>query len=407
VKVLFVHNNFPGQFVHLAPALMARGHEVFAIGSSTARPVAGAPLAKYTLKRGTTAGISPLAVRYEADCLRGGAAAQAAQAFKAKGVTPDLVVGHFGWGETIFLDDVWPGVKQLVYAEFFVGPRGLDVGFDPEFGAMDMERSIRVRAKNGSQALAALGADALVAPTAFQASSFPPDLRRRIEVIHDGVDTREVAPNPHARLAIPGTDLVFSPGDEVITNINRHLEPLRGIHVFLRALPEVLAARPKAHAVIIGEEGGVGYGSPPPEGKSWRDIYLEEVGDRLDRSRVHFLGRVPRQTFLDALAVSAAHVYLTYPFVLSWSLLEAMSAECLVIASDTAPVREAIQDGRNGRLVDFFDVAGLSARLIETLADREAFSRLRTQARLDAVARYDLQTVCLPRFVSLVESLAP
>lgn len=406
MKVLFVHNNFPGQFVHLAPALKARGHEIFAVGSSTARQVAGAPLAKYTLNRGTTKGISPLATRYEADCLRGAAAAQAAQAFKAKGVTPDLVIGHFGWGETLFLDDVWPGVKQLVYAEFFVGPRGLDVGFDPEFGAMDLERSIRVRAKNGSYALAALGAHALVAPTHFQASTFPPDLRNRMEVIHDGIDTKSAAPRAEARLAIPGTDLIFAPGDEVITNINRHLEPLRGIHTLLRALPEVLAARRKAHAVIIGAEGGSPYGAPPPEGKSWRDVYLEEVGDRLDRSRVHFLGRVPREIYLDALAVSAAHVYLTYPFVLSWSLLESMSAGCNIIASDTAPVREAIQDGRNGSLVDFFDIKGLSARLIEALAEPARFAALRTQARADAVARYDLDTVCLPQMVSLAERTA-
>lgn len=407
MRVVFVHNNFPGQFVHLAPALKARGHEVVAIGSSTARQIADIPLAKYTLKRGTTEGIVPLAVRYEADCLRGSAAAQAAVALRAKGFTPDLVIGHFGWGETLFLDDVWPGVKQLVYAEFFVGPRDRDVGFDPEFGDLTLDQAIRVRAKNGSQALAALAAHQLIAPTEFQRDSFPPDLRDRIAVIHDGVDTASAAPNSNARLAIPGTDLTFAPGDEVVTYINRHLEPLRGLHIFLRALPEILAARPKAHVVIVGGVDGVGYGAPPPQGRTWKDVYLEELGDRLDLSRVHFLGRVPRATYLDVLAVSAAHVYLTYPFVLSWSLLEAMSAQCLVVASDTAPVREAIQHGKNGLMTDFFDTAALARQIVDVLAEPDRFASLRTQARLDALGRYDLQTVCLPRLVALAESMGP
>ena len=405
MKILFVHNNFPAQFVHLAPALKARGHEVFAVGSHTARAVEGIPLSTYRLNRGTTKGIVPLAVRYEADCMRGAASAQVAEALKQKGFTPDLVVAHNGWGETLFLDDVWPGVKQLLYAEFFTGPRDLDVGFDPEFGAMDQERSIRVRAKNGALALSMLAATRAVAPTTFQRDTFPEDIRRRIEVIHDGIDTASAAPRPEARLAIPGTDLVFRPGDEVITNINRHLEPLRGLHIFLRALPRVLAERPNAHVVIIGDTDGVAYGAPPPAGRTWKDVYLAEVEGRIDPSRVHFLGRVPRRTYLDALAVSAAHVYLTYPFVLSWSLLEALSAGCLVVASDTAPVREAVQHERNGLMVDFFDVEALSARLVDALSAPDRYRTMRVQARADAIARYDLSTVCLPRMVALAESM--
>lgn len=405
MKILFVHNNFPAQFVHLAPALKARGHEVAALGSQTARPIAGIPLSKYGMKRGTTPGIVPLAVRYEADCLRGAAAARLADAMKQKGFAPDLVIGHNGWGETLFLDDVWPGVKQLLYAEFYTGARGLDVGFDPEFGPMDLDNAIRVRAKNGALAMSTMAATRAVSPTQFQRDTFPEDIRRRIEVIHDGIDTRSAAPRAEARLAIPGTDIVFKPGDEVVTNINRHLEPLRGLHILLRALPKVLAERPNAHVVIIGDHGGVAYGLPAPEGRSWKDIYLHELEGRLDLSRVHFLGRVPRQTYLDALAVSAAHVYLTYPFVLSWSLLEALSAGCVVIASDTAPVREAVQHERNGVMVDFFDVDGLSARIVHALAAPEAHRALREQARADAVARYDLKTVCLPRLVALAESL--
>lgn len=296
-------------------------------------------------------------------------------------------------------------MKQLVYAEFYTGARGLDVGFDPEFGPMDLDNAIRVRAKNGALAMSTMSATRAVSPTRFQRDTFPEDIRGRIDVIHDGIDTSSAAPRADARLAIPGADIVLKPGDEVVTNINRHLEPLRGVHIFLRSLAKVLAERANAHAVIIGDHGGVAYGLPAPEGQNWKDIYLRELEGRLDLSRVHFLGRVPRQTYLDALAVSAAHVYLTDPFVLSWSLLEALSAGCVAIASDTAPVREAVQHERNGAMVDFFDVDALSRRIVHALAAPDAHRAMRQQARADALARYDLKTVCLPRLVALAESL--
>jgi glycosyltransferase involved in cell wall biosynthesis len=193
--------------------------------------------------------------------------------------------------------------------------------------------------------------------------------------------------------------------DEVITFVNRNLEPYRGYHQFMRALPSILAERPRAEVVIVGGSG-VSYGGRPPDGRTWQEIFLEEVRDRIDLRRVHFVGQIPYPQFLALLQVSTVHVYLTYPFVLSWSLLEAMSAGCAIVASDTAPVREAIVHGRTGRLVDFFDPARLAAETVALLADPAERARLGRQAREFAVGRYDLQGVCLPRQLAWVGELA-
>lgn len=405
MRALFVHTNFPAQFVHLAPALAARGWDVRAIGSPTARALPGIPLQQYRINKGTTPGIFPLAIRFEADAIRGAAVAGVAAAMKAEGFTPDLIIGHVGWGETLFLPEVWPHARTLIYAELFVRSEGLDVGFDPEFGSVDLPRAMRVRAKNAGVLMALAQADAGLAPTAFQRDTFPAALRERIAVCHDGIDTDEVRPSDDARFTLPdGT--VLTVADEVVTHLNRNLEPLRGLHILLRALPEILARRPNAHVVIVGADNPQPYGPPPPAGRSWREHYLAELNGRLDLSRVHFVGRLPRADYLALLAISRAHIYLSYPFVLSWSLIEAMSAGCAIVASDTEAVREVITDGLNGRLVEFFDRAALVEAVCDALTTPERFAPLRQRARADAVARFDLRRVCLPRLIALAEKTA-
>lgn len=406
MRILLVHNNFPAQFIHLAPALVARGHDVRAIGGGDARGLSEIPLLKYKLGRGTGRDVFPLAVRYEADCLRGAGAAQAALKLAADGFAPDVIYGHLGWGETMFLCDIWPNARQMLYAEFHVAPKGLDVGFDPEFPDADFDRAMRVRAKNGAISLVMAQCARATAPTAFQRDSFPQVFHPLITLAHDGIDTAEVHPDRDALLKLSQAGLTFRVGDPVVTYVNRHMEPLRGLHQMLRAAPRLLDARKDAHLVIVGGADRAGYGHPPPEGMTWKDVYLSEVRGQIDLERVHFIGRVDRATFLRVLQVSAAHVYLTYPFVLSWSLLEAMSAGCAIVASDTAPVREMIEPGKTGVLVDFFRPDALADTCLDMLERPQHYQTMRAAARAHVVGAYDLRRICLPRMIDLVESLA-
>ena len=402
MKILFVHQNFPGQFPHLAPALERRGHEVLALTAETNNRPSPVKVMKYRKPAEVT--LEPRLTKMYADvCERGMRAAFAARQLREKhGYVPDVIFGHPGWGETLFLREVWPEAKLLVYAELLYKTTGLDTDFDPEFARPGLESRISTTARAAHLIQSIVQADAALSPTEFQASTFPPELRAKITICHDGVNTARLTPNPEASYTVPGTTLTLRAGDEVLTFINRSLEPYRGYHSFMRALPEVLAARPQAQVLIIGEEGQ-SYGAAPATG-SWKQKFLDEVKDRLDLSRVHFLGRVPYADFVSIMQIGRAHAYLTYPFVLSWSLMEAMSAGAMVVGSDTAPLREVIEDGVNGRLVDFFDIPGWSAALTDALADPEKYQPLRVAARASVVAKYDLESHCLPRLISFVET---
>lgn len=403
MKILFVHQNFPGQFPHLAPALQRRGHEVLALTTEANNRPSPVPVVKYRTPEPVEMN-SRLTQMYADVSERGLRAARAARQLRdEKGYVPDVIFGHSGWGETLFLKEIWPEARLLIYAEMMYRTTGLDTDFDPEFRRPDFDSRILTTARAAHLIQSMVQADAALAPTAFQAATFQPELRAKITVCHDGIDTTRVRPNPEARLAIPGTDLVFAPGDEVLSFVSRSLEPYRGYHILMRALPDVLAARPNAHVVIVGAEGQ-SYGGAPKDGSSWKQKFLEEQGDRIDPSRVHFLGRVPYETFLSLLQVSRCHAYLTYPFVLSWSLMEAMAAGCMIVGSDTAPVREVIRNGETGRLVDFFDLPAWSQTLIEALAEPGKFAAMRSAARRTIVERYDLHNHCLPRLIDFVET---
>ena len=322
---------------------------------------------------------------------------------KRDGFVPDVILAHPGWGEALFARDVFPDARLILQAEHFYDPASADVGFDPEFERSDPLQRLSLRTRNAAMLVSFAAADMLVAPTRWQASRFPDILQSRLRVVHEGIDTRMVAPDPSASISLGRDDVVLRVGDEVITFVNRNLEPYRGFHVFMRALPYILRARPNARAVIVGGED-VSYGPRSPTGRSWKSIYLDEVRDRLPMDRVHFVRRISYPLFVRLLQVSAVHVYLTYPFVLSWSMLEAMSTGAYVIGSRTAPVEEVITDGENGRLVDFFDCDGLAAAAIEALAHPDRLRAVREAARRTVLERYDLETRCLPAWLRLIDA---
>ena len=409
MNVLFVHQNFPGQFKFLAPALVQQGHTVVALTmqKNPPSPWQGVQVLSYGAKRGSTPNIHPWVTDFEAKTIRGEACFRAAQQLKQQGFTPDVIIAHPGWGESLFLKEVWPKAKLGIYCEFFYHAKGADSDFDPEFPTADAGAdACRLRLKNVNNILHFDLADGAISPTHWQASTFPEPFRSKISVIHDGIDTQAVAPDPDINLTLNGA-LTLTKADEVITFVNRNMEPYRGYHIFMRALPEILRQRPNAQIFIVGGDD-VSYGARPPEGKKWKDIFADEVRGQIDDAswaRVHYLGNLPYQHFIPVLQLSTVHVYLTYPFVLSWSLLEAMSAGCSIVASNTQPLHEAIVQGETGRLVDFFDAPALANEVCRLLDQPEERQRLGENARRFAQANYDLKTICLPRQLAWVASL--
>jgi glycosyltransferase involved in cell wall biosynthesis len=418
MNILFIHQNFPGQFKHLAPALAKRGHRVVGLTmqKTKAPQWQGVELVPYGVAQGSTAGVHPWVTDFETKIIRAEGALRACQKLKAQGFSPDAIIAHPGWGESLFLKEVWPQAKMGIFCEFFYLPEGADTGFDPEFPVQDVTgNACRLRLKNLNNYMHFEIADAAIAPTVWQASTFPEPFRSKITVVHDGIDTQAIQPKADVTVALKRGDeqegLILTRADEVVTFVNRNLEPMRGCHIFLRALPKLLKERPKAQVVIVGGNG-ISYGASPTVEKngysSWKDVFINEVRGQIsdaDWARVHFVGQVPYTDFLSLLQLSAVHVYWTYPFVLSWSLIEAMSAGAAIVASDTAPLREVIQHGQNGLLVEFFAVDDLVqsvCRLLNSPAERK---RLGAAARSTAIAGYDLNSVCLPKQLAWVEEL--
>ncbi len=400
MKALFLHQNFPGQFKHLAPALAGRGDDVSFITHPEKPSIKGIRKIEYKPHRAVTEKIHPYLASTEAGIINGQNVARACLALRERGETPDVVIGNPGWGEALFVKDVWPDVPLLLLVEFYYRSVGSDVNFDPEFQT-GPDGPFRTRTRNAYHLLSIEAADHAYAPTHWQRQQFPEAFHDKIDVIHDGIDTEVLKPDDTATVTLPnGTTL--SRKDEVLTYVSRNLEPYRGFHSFMRALPEVLKARPDAHVVIVGGDE-VSYGRKPSDGGSWREVLTKEIGGLPDR--VHFLGRIPYDDYLSVLRISSVHPYFTYPFVLSWSMLEAMSSGCFVVGSDTPPVREVIEHNKNGWLVDFFDTKKIAFTLAEALEQRNDVGAIREAARQTIQNKYNLNDM-LSQQISLIDRLA-
>ncbi len=408
MKIVFVHQNFPGQFLRLAGLFAAEGHEVVGLGTVKTCKVPGVRYFSYEPVAGPEKDAFRSRYHHATNRLQYAyGVAHLARALQKKGLEPDLVVVNTGWGENLFLREIWPKARHVAYLEYYhLAKLGTDMGFDPEFPVRNEERLWQTRVKNALQLGAFDVADAAVAPTRFQRDLFPAGLRERIEVIHDGIDTDALRPDPGVSIRVSPDGPALDRSTPVVTYVTRNIEPMRGSHIVIRSLPEILALDPRLHVIVLGGSGA-SYGPPPSDGRNWYQIFKGEVADRLDWDRVHFAGQVPYTQFVRVLQLSAVHLYLTYPFVLSWSMIEAMSLECRLVANDVAPVLEVAQDGVNSRLFPIFDRAALLDGVRKTLAEPEESTRLAKEARRFAVETYDFRHVCLPRWRAFLGVPAP
>ena len=398
---LFIHQNFPGQYVHVARHLAAAGDQVVFITQQPERELTGVRKIVYAGAR-PPAGMHPFLHDFSAAVENGLAVARVCHDLKQSGFVPDLIAGHNGWGELLYVKDCWPSTPLLGYFEFYYRGHDSDLDFDPEFPPSESDR-MRIRTRNAVNLLGLEAADWGQTPTEFQRNLYPEHYRREISVVHEGIDTVKVHPDPSTRLWLSG-GLSLSRNDPVVTYSARNLEPYRGFHIVMRTLPDILERHPTARVLIVGGND-VSYGRRSTQAKSWREQMIGEIGNKLDLSRVHFLGRLNYDQYLAMLRISSAHIYLTYPFVLSWSLLEAMATGCAIVASRTAPVEEVIRDGENGYLVDFFDRQALADRVGDLLLKQDKQAEMRAAARLTVVEHFDLTTKTLPAYLALLRRL--
>jgi len=376
MRILFLHDNFPAQFGFFGQYLASRGWDVTFGTQRQGSRLEGLKVFNYKPHRSVTEQVHPYAANFEKAVLTGQAVARAAVELKKRDYKPEIVMAHSGWGSGMFVKELWPEAKFVGYFEWYYRVDAPDISYMSD-EPRDLDAVLRGRSRNAALLTDLAHCDAGLCPTGFQKDQFPACFHDKLKVMHDGVDTDYYAPAEGARLRLPDLDL--SHVDEIITYVARGMEPYRGFPEFMAALDLVLKERPEAHAVIVGQDR-VAYGKKLPEGDSYKKRALETLD--LDLERVHFTGLLSRPRYRSVLQASSVHTYLTVPFVLSWSMLEAMSAGCAIVGSDVAPMREIADKAPSCmRLVDMRDRRALADAIIETLANRNAAAAMRQAAR--------------------------
>ncbi len=392
MRFLFVHQNFPGQYLHIARRLAADPrHDVTFLCHPSSNHISAIRKVEYKPIVGSTPSIFKEAAEFETATIRARSIANVATTLADVGYAPDIIFGHNGWGEILHLKEVWPRVPLVPYFEFYYHDRGLDIDFDPEFPVSEKVRST-IRLRNAVNLLGLQVADLGQTPTKFQHGLYPAWAREKIRIVPEGVDLDLCQPDPTASFTLPTTRRTWrkraKPNAKthrrLVTFVARNLEPYRGFHILMRALPQLLRDQADIDVVIVGGDD-VSYGAAPSDGGTWRKRLHDEVGDALPPDRVFFPGQLSYADYVKLLKTSAVHVYLSYPFVASWSLREAIACGCTLVASDTLPVREFVKHRRNGLLVPFHDPAQLARGISTLLADPALSERLSDEARRSAL----------------------
>lgn len=409
-KIVFIHQNFPGQFIHIARHLLGRPDvQIFGIGmADNVKTNSHQNLQVLTYPKPTKPidGVHHYAYFFEESVRYGQSVARILLALRAQIGAPDLIVAHPSWGEALFIRDVFPAVPLLLYNEYFDADPDPIARFDSEF-ELTFDECLKGRARSAIQLISQVQATAGISPTHWQVRLFPSFARAKTQVIHDGIDSEKITPLESSPSGIPDLTIAgatFRASDQIITYLSRNLEPHRGFHRFMRALPRIQKNCPNAIAVIVGDDE-VSYSKLPKNFPHWRAAMLAEVEADLDMQRVYFFPKLNYLDYLQILRRSKAHVYLTYPSVLSWSFMEALASGAAVIGSRTAPVQEMIRDGENGILVDFFNQDELVEAVTRVLNNPEQMRGLRENARQTIVTQYDLKSICLPRQMNLFQEL--
>lgn len=408
MKLLFVHQNMPGQYRELVQWLAGQGgHQIYFLTQRKNAPdIAGVETRKYVPHRQPLKDAYGLSKVWEEATGAGFGAMQAAKKIEAKeGFRPDIIIGHTGWGELTFFKQLWPDVPIIGFFEYYYNMTGGSVGFDPK-EPISEHAPYLMQARNAVPLANIEVVDQGHCPTDWQRDRFPPSFKTRVYVCHDGIRTDKLVPNRKVKLGLGRLGRDITRDDEIITFVARNLERTRGFHILMRALPRILQERPAARILIVGGND-VSYGGKSKIPGGLRAEMEAELGDRVDWQRVHFLGQVPFPEYQKLIQVSRCHIYMTMPFVLSWSLLESMSMGATVVAADVAPVREAITHGETGLLVDFFDPDALASQVIKVLARPKDHAHLGVAARAHVVDTYDFLTRCLPEHIRQINALVP
>jgi len=399
MRILFLHPNFPAQFRHLAVALAQDSRHQVVFGTNRKEgSLPGVNKVLYDPSRTAHPQTHHYVRTLENAVLQGQAVYRLGDKLKAQGFIPDVVYGHSGWGPTLFIKDIFPSAKLLCYFEWFYHAHGSDADFDPS-EPLTADDEARIRLKNAPILLDLYSCDRGLAPTYWQRQQFPPEYHSKITVFHDGVDTEFFQPQPEAKLVLPRLNLDLQEASEIVTYVARGMEPYRGFPQFIESVALLQQRRPQCHVVIVGENR-VAYGKQLPGNQTYKELMISKVP--LDLNRVHFTGLLPYPEYLQVLQSSSVHIYLTRPFVLSWSMLEALSAGCLIVASRTHPVTEVIEDGVNGLLVDFFSPQEIADRVEEALNSPTSMAPIRVKARETILERYNLAEL-LPKHLHWIE----